>query len=68
MLEIIIGLLLNLGISLGDGTNVNVIDQETGICYGVGSTIIITQGVTPPPPPTYILMKDAEGNYYLVRR
>ncbi|MBK9401840.1 MAG: hypothetical protein IPN36_13615 [Bacteroidetes bacterium] len=47
MLEIIITLLLALGIELNDESNVNVVDQQTGISYGVGTTLGNGQSVCP---------------------
>ena len=67
MLEIIITLLLALGIELNDESNVNVVDQQTGISYGVGTTLGNGQGISAPPT-TYVLMRDANGEYYLVQR
>ncbi len=67
MLEIIITLLLALGIELNDGTNINVVDQQTGISYGVGTTVGNGQGINTTPT-TYVLMRDANGEYYLVQR
>lgn len=69
MLELIISLLIGLGIELNDGTNINVIDQQTGISYGVGTTVVIGQSsTTNPPTATYSLEQDENGKYYLVRR
>jgi len=68
MLELIISLLMALGIELSEGANINVIDQQTGISYGVGSTVATSQGTTSTPPVTYVLVQDPNGEYYLVRR
>lgn len=66
MLEIIITLLMTLGIELSEDANINVIDQQTGISYGVGSTVVNGQSVSTPT--TYVLMRNANGEYYLVQR
>lgn len=68
MLEIIIALLMALGFDCNEESNIQVIDEQTGICYGVGSTVSINQGTTAPPPTTFILYQDPSGRYYLVRR
>ena len=68
MLEIIVALLLALGINTSE-SGVVVIDQQTGIVFGVGSTVGNTQsGTNTNDTPVYILIQDANGEYYLVRR
>jgi hypothetical protein len=70
MLDIIIALLLALGINTSDPeSGVVVIDQQTGIVFGVGSTVGNTQaGTNNNSTPVYILIQDANGEYHLVRR
>ncbi len=68
MLEIIIALLMALGFDCNEESNIQVIDEHTGICYGVGTTVVGSQGTTAPPPTTFVLCQDASGKYYLVRR
>ena len=65
ILEIIISLLLAFGINL-DETQVEVLDDKTGISYGVGSnTTVINSEVDPI---RFTLMMDDRGNYYLVQK
>lgn len=70
MLDLIIALLLALGINTSDPeSGVIVIDQQTGIVFGVGTTIgngNSTAGNDPTP--VYYLIQDAEGEYHLVRK
>lgn len=71
MLELIISLLLSLGINLGDDQSITVIDQQTGVSYGVGNTSVIQQGMNdddPTPTIVYYLICDESGEYHLVRR
>ena len=68
MLEIIIALLISLGVNL-DTENITVIDQSTGISFGVGTQV--TSGGRPidsGEPQVYILLQDDSGKYYLERR
>ena len=70
MLEIIISLLLAIGINTSDSeSGAIVVDQQTGIVFGVGSTVGYTQsGTINNETPVYYLIQDAEGKYHLVRR
>lgn len=72
MLEIIIALLLALGVNIsGEDGPITVIDQQTGICYGVGNTVVSNNGGGDEPNSTgevYILVEDDQGKYHLVRR
>ncbi len=64
MIEIIIALLLNLGINL-DKESINVIDERTGLVFGVGNNS--TGGTNSEiEPSTYILCQDEDGKYYLI--
>jgi hypothetical protein len=65
MLEIIISLLLALGINLND-TAVEVIDEKSGIVYGVGNSGVVHNSEIDPP--RYILVMDDRGNYYLIQK
>jgi hypothetical protein len=68
MLEIIIVLLISLGVNL-DNENITVLDQSTGISFGVGTQV--TSGGRPVDsgePLVYVLLQDDAGNYYLERR
>ena len=68
MLEIIVALLLALGINTSE-SGVVVIDQQTGIVFGVGSTVGNTQsGTNTNNTPVYILVQDGNGEYYLIRK
>jgi hypothetical protein len=68
MLEIIIALLISLGVNL-DSENITVIDQSTGVSFGVGSSTSTSQRPNDPEEPiVYILLQDNAGNYYLERR
>lgn len=70
MLDLIIALLLALGINTSDPeSGVVVIDQQTGIVFGVGTTIGNTQsGTNTNPTPIYYLIQDANGEYHLVQK
>jgi hypothetical protein len=71
MLEIIIALLLALGVNItGEDGPITVIDQQTGICYGVGNTVGSNQGGIDPNSAgeVYILVEDDQGKFHLVRR
>lgn len=68
MLEIIIALLLSLGINASEGGAI-VIDQQTGVVFGVGTTSGFgnaSSGTNDTP--VYMLVQDAEGEYHLIRR
>lgn len=68
MLEIIIALLISLGINL-DSDNVTVIDDATGITFGVGSGSTSSQRPNESEEPVvYVLIQDANGEYHLERR
>lgn len=66
MVEIIVALLIALGINL-DREQITVIDQNTGISFGVGSGTGSSNAEIDNPQ-VYILFQDEEGNYYLERR
>jgi hypothetical protein len=72
MLDLIIALLLALGINTSDPeTGVVVIDQQTGVVFGVGNTIGNGNSSSNPstePTFVYVLVQDANGEYHLVRR
>lgn len=70
MIELIISLLLAIGINTSNSeSGVIVIDQQTGIVFGVGSTVGNTQsGTNTNPTPIYYLIQDANGEYHLVRK
>ena len=69
MLEIIIALLLALGINTSE-SGVLVIDQQTGIVFGVGTTAAGGNSISNPGSnaPVYILIQDANGEYHLIRK
>ena len=68
MLEIIIALLLALGINTSE-SGVLVIDQQTGIVFGVGTTAAGGNSTSNPgSTPVYILVQDGEGEYHLIRK
>ena len=68
MLEIIIALLLALGINTSEGGAI-VIDQQTGIVFGVGTTAGNGNSTSNPnSTPVYILVQDEEGEYHLIRK
>ncbi len=72
MLEVIITLLLALGVNItGEDGPITVIDQQTGICYGVGNTVVSNNGGSGDPNSAgevYILVEDDQGKFHLVRR
>ena len=71
MLEIIIALLLALGVNTSDPeSGVLVIDQQTGIVFGVGNTSGGGNSTSNPGSntPVYILVQDGNGEYYLIRK
>lgn len=68
MLDIIIALLIALGVNL-DTENITVIDQSTGVSFGVGSSTSTSLRPNDSEEPiVYILFQDDEGNYYLEQR
>jgi hypothetical protein len=68
MLEIIIALLLALGVNTSEDGAI-VIDQQTGIVFGVGTTTGFGNSTTNPnSTPVYILVQDGEGEYHLIRK
>ncbi len=68
MLDLIIALLFALGVNTTE-SGVVVIDQQSGIVFGVGSTVGNGNSTTNPnDTPVYILIQDAEGEYHLIRR
>ena len=69
MLDIIIALLFALGVNLGESEPIIVIDQQTGISYGVGSTASGGNSTTGTNnTPIYYLILDDTGEYRLLRR
>ncbi|MBP7168631.1 MAG: hypothetical protein KBB64_13300 [Bacteroidia bacterium] len=66
MIEIIIALLLALGINL-DREQITVVDQTTGISFGVG-TGSGSSNAEIDNPKVFILLQDDSGKYYLERR
>lgn len=66
MIEIIIALLISLGINL-DREQITVVDQSTGICFGVGTGTGSSNSEIDQPQ-IYILLQDESGKYYLERR
>lgn len=70
MLDIIIALLLALGINTSNPeSGVVVIDQQTGIVFGVGSTSGFgNSSSNPNSTPVYYLIQDAAGEYHLIRK
>jgi hypothetical protein len=71
MLDLIITLLLALGINTSDSEGgVMVIDQQTGIVFGVGTTAAGGNSTsnTGSNTPVYILVQDDNGEYRLIRR
>lgn len=68
MLEIIIALLLALGVNTSEDVAI-VIDQQTGIVFGVGTSTGFGNSTTNPnSTPVYILVQDGEGEYHLIRK
>ena len=68
MLDLIIALLFALGVNTTE-SGVVVIDQQTGIVFGVGTTVGYTQsGTSTNSTPVYILIQDANGEYHLIRK
>ncbi len=55
MIDLIIGLLIALGVNLNE-TAVEVVDERTGISYGVGSNATVNNSEIDPP--RYILVMD----------
>jgi len=73
MYELILSLLLALGINLnpkGATKSIIVIDQSTGISYGVGTSNGVGNSVTTSSTNTevYYLVKDANGRYQLIKK
>lgn len=76
MIELIIALLLNLGITFGSGGQsstggaVTVTDVATGAVYtfGIGSTGGVGNGVVKNNTLTYNLYRNPDGTYYISRR
>lgn len=70
MLELIIALLLALGINTSDPeSGAIVIDQQTGIVFGIGTTTGFGNSSTNTnSTPIYYLIQDANGEYHLVRK
>ena len=70
MLDLIIALLFALGVNTSDPEGgVVVIDQQTGIVFGIGTSTGFGNSTTNPNPiPVYFLIQDAGGEYHLVRR
>ena len=63
MLEIILALLLQLGLYGNKGDKpVTVIDQSTGISYGIGVSTGVGSSISMPSD-TYYLVKDSTGKY-----
>ncbi|MFN0189095.1 MAG: hypothetical protein ACKVQV_10380 [Bacteroidia bacterium] len=71
MLDIIIALLLALGINTSDPeSGIVVIDQQTGVVFGVGNTSVSGNSINTGSnsTPVYILIQDANGEYHLIRK
>lgn len=76
MIELIIALLMNLGITFGGGgqsstgRTILVTDTTTGAVYtfGIGSTGGVGNGVIKNGVLTYNLYRNADGSYYLSRK
>lgn len=76
MIDIIIALLLNLGITFSSGGQsstggtILVTDTSTGAVYtfGIGSTGGVGNGVVKNSTITYNLYRNPDGTYYLSRR
>jgi hypothetical protein len=66
MIEIIIALLIALGINL-DREQISVVDQSTGIIFGVGSGTGSANSEIDQPQ-VYVLFQDENGEYHLERR
>ncbi len=64
MIEIIITLLLTFGINL-DQDAITVVDERTGIVYGVGNSTS-GGGRIDSDSKTFILCQDEDGKYYLI--
>jgi hypothetical protein len=66
MLEIIISLLMAIGININENP-IEVMDERTGIVYGVGSNS--GAGVrTDIEPKKYVLVLGENGEYYLIQK
>ncbi|MBK7683230.1 MAG: hypothetical protein IPJ26_12550 [Bacteroidetes bacterium] len=70
MLDLIITLLLALGINTSDSEGgAIVIDQQSGMVFGVGTTSGFGNSTSnPSETPVYMLVQDDNGEYRLVRR
>lgn len=71
MIQIILALLLNLGISVNNGGAsgpITVIDTLTGETYSIGSTAGLGNGVVKGSGLVFYLNRDPDGNYYLTSR
>ena len=67
MLELIMSLLMALGLFTSHGPKpIIVIDQTTGISYGIGTSN--GAGGCVVPPDVYYLVKDPQGRYHLVKK
>lgn len=76
MIELILALLLNLGITFGSGRQsttggtILVTDTTTGMVYtfGIGSTGGVGNGVVKGTTLSYNLYRNPDGTYYLSRK
>lgn len=68
MIQIILALLLNLGISVNSGNSsgpITVIDVLTGELYSIGGTVGLGNSVVKGSGLVFYLHRDPDGNYYL---
>jgi hypothetical protein len=70
MIQIILALLLNFGISVNNGSSgpITVIDVQTGETYSVGSQVGLGNSVVKGGGLLFYLHRDPDGNYYLTSR
>ena len=70
MIQIILALLLNFGISVNDGSGgpITVIDALTGETYSIGGSVGLGNGVIKGGGLLFYLHRNTDGTYYLVRR
>lgn len=65
MIDIIIALILALGINI-DKEYVNVVEDRTGMVFGVGTNSTVNNSEIDPK--TFVLYQDEAGNYYLLEK